>query len=51
MLAGLRARLAARPDTEHEQGILRLVIGALLISVVSWALTVFVGDSGRVSRL
>ena len=29
--AGLRARLAARPDTEHEQGILRLVIGALLV--------------------
>src|SRR6266849_4773463 len=27
----LRARLAARPDTEHEQGILRLVIGALLV--------------------
>ena len=31
MLARLRARLAARPDTEHEQGILRLVIGALLL--------------------
>ena len=28
-LFGLRARLAARPDTEHEQGILRLVITAL----------------------
>jgi len=27
--ARLRARLAARPDTEHEQGILRLVITAL----------------------
>ncbi|MGH8733559.1 MAG: hypothetical protein ACREVB_07740, partial [Burkholderiales bacterium] len=26
LIAGLRARLAARPDTEHEQGILRLVI-------------------------
>jgi putative membrane protein len=26
-------------------------LGALLISVVSWALTVFVSDSGRVSRL
>jgi two-component system sensor histidine kinase RpfC len=30
-LAGLlRARLAARPDTEHKQGIVRLVIAALL---------------------
>ena len=30
-LAGMvRARLAARPDTEHEQGIVRLVIAALL---------------------
>src|SRR4051812_35058275 len=28
-LFGLRARLAARPDTEHEQGVLRLVITAL----------------------
>jgi two-component system sensor histidine kinase RpfC len=28
-IAQLRARLAARPDTEHEQGILRLVITAL----------------------
>jgi two-component system sensor histidine kinase RpfC len=26
----LRARLRARPDTEHEQGILRLVIGSLV---------------------
>jgi len=26
-------------------------LGALLISVVSWALTVFVSDSGRVRRL
>jgi two-component system sensor histidine kinase RpfC len=30
-VARLRARLHARPDTEHEQGILRLVIGALLV--------------------
>ena len=30
-LAGLKARLNARPDTEHEQGILRLVIGAVLV--------------------
>jgi two-component system sensor histidine kinase RpfC len=29
LLADLRARLKARPDTEHEQGILRLVITAL----------------------
>jgi len=28
-IADLRARLKARPDTEHEQGILRLVITAL----------------------
>jgi len=31
-LSGLRARLAARPDTEHEQGVLRLIIGALLVA-------------------
>jgi two-component system sensor histidine kinase RpfC len=31
-LQRLRARLAARPDTEHEQGILRLVIGVLLVA-------------------
>ena len=31
LLAGLKARLNARPDTEHEQGILRLVIGAVLV--------------------
>ena len=30
LLAGLRARLKARPDTEHEQGILRLVISSLV---------------------
>ena len=29
-LQGLRARLAARPDTEHEQGILRLIISSLV---------------------
>ena len=28
-LQRLRARLAARPDTEHEQGVLRLIITAL----------------------
>ena len=28
--ARVRARLAARPDTEHEQGIVRLVIAVLL---------------------
>ena len=27
----LRARLAARPDTEHEQAIVRIVVGALLV--------------------
>jgi two-component system sensor histidine kinase RpfC len=31
VLARLKARLKARPDTEHEQGALRLVIGALLV--------------------
>jgi len=31
-LGRLRARLKARPDTEHEQGVLRLVIGALLVA-------------------
>ncbi len=30
MIARLRERLAARPDTEHEQGILRLVISSLV---------------------
>jgi two-component system sensor histidine kinase RpfC len=30
MMAWLRARLAARPDTEHEQAIVRLAIGLLL---------------------
>jgi two-component system sensor histidine kinase RpfC len=30
LFGGLRARLAARPDTEHEQGILRLVISSLV---------------------
>src|SRR5688572_32797921 len=29
-IADLRARLAARPDTEHEQGILRLVLSSLV---------------------
>jgi two-component system sensor histidine kinase RpfC len=29
-IARLRARLASRPDTEHEQGILRLIIGSLV---------------------
>ena len=32
VLGRLRARLKARPDTEHEQGVLRLVIGALLVA-------------------
>ena len=30
LFAAARARLAARPDTEHEQAIVRLVIGVLL---------------------
>jgi two-component system sensor histidine kinase RpfC len=30
LIADLRARLKARPDTEHEQGILRLVISSLV---------------------
>jgi hypothetical protein len=44
-LARLRARLQARPDTEHEQGILRLVIGALLV------LYLLPGTSGREREL
>ena len=31
ILASLRTRLAARPDTEHEQAIVRLLISALLV--------------------
>ncbi|MGB5080471.1 MAG: ATP-binding protein [Burkholderiales bacterium] len=30
LLAKFRARLAARPDTEHEQAIIRLLVGAVL---------------------
>jgi len=30
-LRWMRARLAARPDTEHEQAIVRLVLGALIV--------------------
>jgi two-component system sensor histidine kinase RpfC len=30
ILAGLRARLSGRPDTEHEQAIVRLLVGATL---------------------
>jgi putative membrane protein len=33
------------------QGFWAAFLGALLISVVSWALTVFVNDSGRLGRL
>jgi putative membrane protein len=33
------------------QGFWAAFLGALLISVVSWALTVFVSDSGRLGRL
>ena len=31
LLERLRARIAARPDTEHEQAIVRLMVGALLV--------------------
>lgn len=31
LFGGLRARLSARPDTEHEQAIVRLVVGALIV--------------------
>ena len=31
VIARLRARLAARPDTEHEQAIVRLAIGTLIV--------------------
>ena len=31
VLRWMRARLAARPDTEHEQAIVRLVLGALIV--------------------
>lgn len=31
LFGSLRARLAARPDTEHEQAIVRLVVAALLV--------------------
>ena len=31
LLQNLRARLAARPDTEHEQAIVRLVVGAAIL--------------------
>jgi two-component system, sensor histidine kinase RpfC len=30
-VAGLRAKLAARPDTEHEQAIVRLIVGGLIL--------------------
>jgi two-component system sensor histidine kinase RpfC len=30
ILAGIRARLAARPDSEHEQALVRLLVGAVL---------------------
>src|SRR5712664_3585435 len=31
LLAKLRAKLAARPDTEHEQALVRLVVGGLIV--------------------
>jgi two-component system sensor histidine kinase RpfC len=57
-IAKLRARLAARPDTEHEQGILRLVIGALLVlyllphtDAVERGLVLYVGSAQLVVSL
>ena len=32
MFGVLRARLAARPDTEHQQAVVRIVVGALLVA-------------------
>jgi two-component system sensor histidine kinase RpfC len=31
LLQGLRAHLASRPDTEHEQAVVRIVVGALIV--------------------
>src|SRR5512146_2428987 len=31
LIVRLRGRLAGRPDTEHEQAIVRLVVGALIV--------------------
>ena len=41
----LRARLAARPDTEHEQAIVRVVIGALLFLYLLPNAHVFTGGT------
>ncbi len=30
ILAGIRARLSGRPDTEHEQAIVRLLVAVIL---------------------
>jgi two-component system sensor histidine kinase RpfC len=35
VLRTLRARLAARPDTEHEQAIVRLVVGSLILAYLT----------------
>ncbi|HVL36706.1 MAG TPA: hypothetical protein VM489_13630, partial [Burkholderiales bacterium] len=39
LLARLRQRLAERPDTEHEQAIVRLVLGTLILAYVYAAVT------------
>ena len=36
LVASVRARLAARPDTEHEQVIVRFIVGALLLLYLLW---------------
>ena len=48
----MRARLAARPDTEHEQAIVRLVIGAavLLYLLPGTADSLIITDSRIFSR-
>ena len=45
ILARIRARLAARPDTEHEQAIVRLLVGAVLFLYL--LPQVFSGDETR----
>jgi two-component system sensor histidine kinase RpfC len=44
LLAGLRGRLSGRPDTEHEQAIVRLAVGATLFL---YLLPQVFGDVGR----
>src|ERR1700694_108275 len=45
LLTRLRARLAARPDTEHEQALVRLVVGTVLfLYLLPQALTILGGE-------